>query len=358
MTLDTRRKAPSSSTPTNPASQGSGARRGGPSIRSLSSGSITPMEDEEGDLSSSIPVGIKLKNPVDKPKRSTRGRNPLPPTKGPLFPPLPPKPTRPQVSPKPSQDSKGSKVPIQDEEEEEMIAGPSRSPARDVKENRPSTPEAIITIPALGSGTSLTPPPPSSDNVEVVIVSENSGEGSRKGRRAVDIKVELEDGNAIQGEEEDTPKQTRTTRGRLAPPGSRGTTPTGSAGSEKSGPRTSLGRRRRGEEQLLLDDHLLPEEIRRTSSSGKKKGGMDLVEKQEEMDEGENGHEEVEEEVQGDEPEVDAEEEQQEENPVDDIIEQSIIDPDEEAVDDEEGDEVTRCVCQLDGEHLEIYTLM
>lgn len=326
---------------------------------------------------------VRLDN---KPKRSTRGRNPLPPTKGPLFPPLPPKPLRPKASPHHSRGSDTSAIVLDGENDAEP--GPSRLPGATKRKGRSSgTPspqvapeaeaeeadaEVVLDAekPSLGSGPSLTPPPPSSDNVEVVIGD------MRRGRRIngtqIDIKLEQDTGDEDDGEgvvdQEDTPKQTRATRGRLGPRASGGTTPTGSVNSDQpTSGRTSLGRRRRGEEQLLLDDHLLPEEIRRTGSlNGKRKGqGMDLVEKQELLDEeeadadegdvadevNEDGASELEA-VEVEEPRVEVEDIADEQPSADDIIEQSIVDPDEEDADDGDGEEVTRCVCQLEGESI------
>lgn len=192
---------------------------------------------------------------VDIPLRSTRFRNPLPPQKGPLFPDLPPKLVRPKPSPKASNTSTSQ---LGDSIDSGNIAGPSRLPGTPRKA---STPEADKpTIPS-GSGTSLTPPPPTSDDVEMVIEQE--------------VKDEPET------EDEKTPRQTRTRRRPSA-------TPTGSATSERG---ASQVRRRRGEEQLLLDDHLLPEEMRRTGKMPGKRG----LEKQEdeEPEEEEGGGDEV-----------------------------------------------------------------
>ncbi|KAI9634962.1 uncharacterized protein MKK02DRAFT_37837 [Dioszegia hungarica] len=364
---DTRRRPSASATPALPDSRGTMSRRGGASVRSLSSGSITPMEDEE-----------------DRPKRSTRGRNPLPPTKGPLFPPLPPKPLRPKASPKHSQTSAtNSYLPAEEnaeEEDDEPVAGPSRSNAVVLIESSskrrkedPSTPEGDKQHVPSGSGASLTPPPPSSDPVHEGEDEEVEATGSRRKSRAgngvmsIGVKVELMEAAADNDEAidlEDTPKQQGATRGRLVPPASAGTTPTDSATSERGGnARTSLGRRRRGEEQLLLDDHLLPEEIRRTGTliNRRKSQAADQmeelakpVEPEAEEEDGDKEEEDTVDVAVAEEQPAEKMEGAVEEEPLtDDIVEQSLVDPDEEDPGDEEGDEVTRCVCQLeDGDPL------
>lgn len=99
-----------------------------------------------------------------------------------------------------------------------------------------------------------------------------------------------------------------------------GNTPASASGSDANLGRAGSrqGRRRRGEEQLLLDDHLLPAEIRRTALAERAK------KEEEEEVEVEEGEEEGEEDME----EGDGPGEQEE---------------------DEEGKDITRCVCKREG---------
>ena len=232
------------------------------------------MEDEDGE---SCPHTLEhMQRPLfsaaltetEAPKRSTRGRNPLPPTSGPLFPPLPPKVVKPKVSksPNPTATASGSGSASRNQsqlddgeveaEPEVNLAGESaQSPGR--------------AIPS-GSGGSLSPPP--GDGEDATSGRAQKGPASRRkgksisARQSVDIKVEDEptlpsgpNGNG-NGASNGTNSKTRRYSSHLAPP------EPASAGESESdaGAGKARNRRRRGEDQLLFDDHLLPEELRRT----------------------------------------------------------------------------------------------
>lgn len=98
---------------------------------------------------------------------------------------------------------------------------------------------------------------------------------------------------------------------------------------------SSRAKRRRGEEALLLDDHLLPPELRRSGPTAHKrkhsKGQEDRLT--------EDGGKVKEDEEMGDgEEEVDV-------DPV-----QAVEEEEEDEDGDEDEQDVTRCVCQRDGE--------
>ncbi|WRT67862.1 uncharacterized protein IL334_004836 [Kwoniella shivajii] len=127
-------------------------------FRSPSVGSATPKleDDEDGKL-----------------KRSTRGRNPLPPTTGPLFPPLPPK--QPKNSPKNSPQA------------------PSRSPAMRTPQTQPQTqflsqlaapPEIITPASPLLKETTITTTTPSEIPTDLPIDSTALDEDAISARSA------------------------------------------------------------------------------------------------------------------------------------------------------------------------------
>jgi hypothetical protein len=150
-------------------------------------------------------------------KRSTRGRNPLPPSSGPLFPPLPPKLPKSRIS----GNSFGA----------DLEPPLETSPTQSEKPDLPST-----------SNASLTPPPPGSEDVLLDDEEEeeaNDEEGTESGNKdVVKPKIEVEDATEAEVKEEELARNAES---------------------------HSRAKRRRGEEALLLDDHLLPPEIRHIS---------------------------------------------------------------------------------------------
>ncbi|ODO10039.1 hypothetical protein I350_02264 [Cryptococcus amylolentus CBS 6273] len=132
---------------------------------SSSFGSATPRpdDDEEG-----------------APRRATRHRNPLPPTSGPLFPPLPPKQTKHATKEGSSSRSPatwGAKEIMEgDEDAESDVARPGK-PSGGLDAPAELNESAVVLDededdkdgrgPHSGSNTSLTPPPPTSDNEEM-----------------------------------------------------------------------------------------------------------------------------------------------------------------------------------------------
>ncbi|KAK8858658.1 hypothetical protein IAR55_002887 [Kwoniella newhampshirensis] len=362
--MESRRRPSNSATSTSTAhSQRESSNQMKTTLRSPSVGSATPkLEDEDEDT----------------PRRNTRHRNPLPPTSGPLFPPLPPK--QPKNSPKNSPISSRSP------------AGQVRPPTTQLVNSlsglseRLSLADASIPI-ASGSGTvdddavsarfaspgdrphllsasntSLTPPPPTSEDatmdVDVVDGEEEHAENRRTGpggeddwdtyrrHRAVrgfggapKFEVKLEPGadNGVieEDEEEDTPVKTRNgkavNRTLSFTAASDANTPLSTPGSDNERGRSASrqARRRRGEELLLLDDHLLPAEIRRTGTMGAKKEKFSGAGKDAEAEDDE------EEMTAGNAEEAEDEE---------DTGEGDAIDVDNEG-DEEEGKDVTRCVC-------------
>jgi hypothetical protein len=151
-------------------------------------------------------------------KRSTRGRNPLPPSSGPLFPPLPPKLPKSRIS----GNSFGG----------DLEPALETSPTQSEKPELPST-----------SNASLTPPPPGSEDVLLDDEEEeeevNDQEGTESGdKEVVKPKIEVEEATEAEVKEEELARNAES---------------------------HSRAKRRRGEEALLLDDHLLPPEIRHIS---------------------------------------------------------------------------------------------
>lgn len=250
------------------------------------------------------------------------------------------------------------------------VAGPSSRPpsVENTRKRKKSTPDNEKPHVLSGSGTSLTPPPTSETEVQDLNGEGTPGGRGRKGGRNVqsgpDLNIKIEpDG---EGGVDDTPKQVRTNGTRLVPPHSGGTTPTGSVTSDKGTAKSGAGRKRRGEGQLLLDDHLLPEEMRRTGKLTGKRGGLveaaeDPVEvgKQEERSEAEapvpsaeqvDSLDQEEESLVTPPPEQSAEGEDE----MDKSEQEAVNDDDDNEGEEEgeEGEEVTRCVCQLDGEYI------
>ncbi|WWD18550.1 hypothetical protein CI109_103003 [Kwoniella shandongensis] len=301
-------------------------------LRSPSMGSATPkLEDED-----------------DGTPRRTRHRNPLPPTSGPLFPPLPPK--QPKNSPKNSPIARSPAGQVRQPTTGliNSLAGPSEpfSPADgsipipdDAVSIRSASPADKPHLPSA-SNTSLTPPPPTSEDAAMEVdVDEPKGEDdwdTYRRHRAVrgfggpppKVEVKLEPGadtGAIEeGDEEETPIKTRNGKAvnRTLSFTEVANTPNSTPGSDNERGRSASrqARRRRGEEQLLLDDHLLPAEIRRTQAPKRDKsaGAVKDVEEEEPV---------VEDEVE------DAADEA-------DDAEEDVID-----VDEDEGKDITRCVC-------------
>lgn len=154
-------------------------------------------------------------------KRSTRGRNPLPPSSGPLFPPLPPKLPKSRIS----GNSFGA----------DLEPPLETSPAQSEKPDLPST-----------SNASLTPPPPGSEDVLLDDEEEeeeaNDAEGTESGNKeVVKPKIEVEEATEADVKQEELARNMERSESH------------------------SRAKRRRGEEALLLDDHLLPPEIRHIS---------------------------------------------------------------------------------------------
>ena len=316
----------------------------------------------------------------DVPRRSTRGRNPLPPTSGPLFPPLAPKPPKqprnsPKSRPSPSSNSpsvasklstsfNGVQLKYEDDAEAEATEDAGEGDEAVPPKESPNTKHN----PPSGSGTSLTPPPPTSDAANVDAGEANgeaqeddgtgetsnsqsgvTGDGSEDwesyrrhrgvrsfGHTQGDVKEEDEGEEAVEDAEE-TPKKPPPTRTSARRTSHVKEDISEAATSEAGG--SGRSRRRRGEEQLLMDDHLLPAELRRTGGLSGRRGqtqskDLDQPHAEEDMD----GPEEV-----------DAGDDTLE--PEDEEAEPGQAEGDEEAVpEDGQQDDVTRCVCKRDGE--------
>jgi hypothetical protein len=197
--------------------------------------------------------------------------------------------------------------------------GADLEPALDMSPTQSEKPD----LPAA-TDASLTPPPPGSEDVlldDEEEAQEDDEEGTETGDGKESVKPEIEVEEATDAEVKE---------GELV-----------RNGSERAGSH-SRAKRRRGEEALLLDDHLLPPEIRNISQqstsrrSSNAKGDME-------------------------------EEKRKKELPVEDVViedtavegEDEIGDVDQEGEEGEgEGDEydedggqdITRCICQTDGE--------
>ncbi|WVW84766.1 hypothetical protein I302_106801 [Kwoniella bestiolae CBS 10118] len=324
-------------------------------LRSPSVGSATPkLEDEEDG----------------KPRR-TRGRNPLPPTTGPLFPPLPPKQPKnsPKNSPQAASRSPAVRTPSGLAPPPDIIpappsfdlisptAGPAPAESTELEEDaisaRSVSPEKVPVQSV--SNASLTPPPPTSEdtnpeaeknendaNPQATIEGAGEGQGEGEGEddwdsyrrhRAVrgfgNVTVKEEPG-LDEHENEETPVKTRSSKingnGSNIPASGENTplatTPLSNA--ERSGSASRQTRKRRGEDELLLDDHLLPVEIRRTSFSSKKTKKERLEDDDEQDEQGKKVGE------QDDADEIAVEDDEE----------------DEEEEEEEEVKDITRCVCQ------------
>lgn len=358
-------------------------------------------------------------------RRNTRHRNPLPPTTGPLFPPLPPKQQKNghkdgSMFKSPAKAVGDAAETLDDSEEEQGDLGGSVAAADDEEAGEDDPGRESDPQPS-GSNASLTPPPTSpaahadvdvppnaktslllhqdkeaeqdrddTDQLKSVNGDENGGENgggdndqpheeqdvdedddweSYRRHRAVkgfahkddNVKSEFgeterDDGDhpqdntlGVNGDQSHDQQQqhiqvfppdtdepegsnhplprTRpkpTPRGMSAISASNDNTPASASESDANFGRAASrqGRKRRGEEQLLLDDHLLPAEIRRTSVAERAK--KDAEKDEEEEADVEEGGEEGEE----DEEEDDRLGEQEE---------------------DEEGKDITRCVCKREG---------
>lgn len=247
-------------------------------------------------------------------KRSTRGRNPLPPSSGPLFPPLPPKVPKPKGGISTTSTSSPSI--------RERADSPTNSDKPDV--GGPAT-----------SNASLTPPPPGSEGIlgddADLAEDEDEADGEQthgalepalaideKAAGIPDVKVEDEpEGDAAEDADADA-------------------TPRRSVSASERAASQSRAKRRRGEEALLLDDHLLPVEMRRTISSKRssQKDKGDHAEAAEAEVEAPDAPFKVDEDVEMEEPDDEAGQEEEEQ------------DGEEGGAD---GGDITRCICQLDG---------
>lgn len=319
-------------------------------------------------------------------RRSSRGRNPLPKSVGPLFPPLPPKQSRdsPRNSPQTALPSERTPLHAPASFIPDAPLLPMESPV-----NESYLQQDLIGVggkPELpnDSVASLTPPPPISEDV-ILDVRDSKDEEAGDGQRPDEIQQEEEAGlddwsayhrhramksfstaadlaagsstHGFMGQEEadqETPGRTRAAQGKTASrkrATSRSfngtpTAPTSTSASERG---ESVGRlrakKRRGEEQLLLDDHLLPVELRQTASvTGKReRSGMSVKDEPEEIEEMEQDLTE-----ESGEAELDLEAEAgrgDEELAAEDLE----VEDDAEGDDDEE-EEITRCVCQKEGQ--------
>jgi hypothetical protein len=254
-------------------------------------------------------------------KRSTRGRNPLPPSSGPLFPPLPPKLPKSRIS----GNSFGA----------DLEPPLETSPAQSEKPDLPST-----------SNASLTPPPPGSEDVLLDDEEEeaNDEEGTESGNKeVVKPKIEVEEATEADVKQEELARNMERSESH------------------------SRAKRRRGEEALLLDDHLLPPEIRhisqqstsRRSSNAKgdlederrrKKSPLDDIVLEDRFSEGGMKRKPRRKSMNTDRAaeeqmivELSMEGEENEEGEV-------VVEGEGEDEDEDGGQDITRCVCQTDGE--------
>lgn len=209
-----------------------------------------------------------------------------------------------------------------------------------------------------GSGTSLTPPPPTSDDIPVEQdhtepSDEADGEDWTAYRRKHGVrgfgkaKTEDEDGDVkmeVDEDDDETPGKNRKEM------------------SDGQGTPTLRNRKRRGEEQLLLDDHLLPEEMRRTGKlTGKRGRDGEEIRKEDDVDFAEiyRNIRNVQVEEDGVLPEnedeeltKEDEEEEKADLPTTDQEEEEVQQEDEEEdIGDADDSEATRCVCERDSEY-------
>jgi hypothetical protein len=267
---------------------------------------------------------------------------------------------------------------------------PTEAPGSRASSEKPAPPS--------GSGTSLTPPPMSEEagmdldpTGEEQEEGEGEGEGGGEGpdewnayrrRHGVrgfsavkaDVKIEPEDDLV---DDDVTPRKTRNgvTRAAALAGESSHNTPSASTSAsaseraeraERAESQARQSRKRRGEELLLLDDHLLPEEMRKTGTlTGKRDrpGHVRAPEQEQALTKGadeaepedgeqEGGDEELEDgegPVEGEAEKLAKEEEMEE---VEEVGEAEEVEdePMDEDGDDDDGGEITRCVCQKEGE--------
>ncbi|ORX37343.1 hypothetical protein BD324DRAFT_625760 [Kockovaella imperatae] len=331
-------------------------------MRSTRQSSVTSMDDDD-----------------DVPRRSTRGRNPLPPTSGPLFPPLPPKaPKQAKNSPKsrPSPASKSpsitSRLPTNHNGDldlkTEVVDHVELDDQLDDQNLRAGSPSKPL---ALSSVNSLTPPPPTSedpangdeeigegdqvmdgDEPDVQQSNKDTGptdgesdvwETYRRQRRAgvrgfggsANGGQEVTQGDnveVVEMDEEETPRKKRTSARKSSQVKD---DPPEPASASDAGGSSSRGaaRRRRGEEQILMDDHLLPAELKRSGGLTGRRGQAQSVKPESQAEEA------GEESRGGDGEEEDAGAVEAGED----------ADVDEEALaDDDYKEDVTRCICKRD----------
>lgn len=293
--------------------------------------------------------------------RRTRGRNPLPPSSGPLFPALPPKIKN---SPKASSRSPAGRT-------ARLSSTSALTNAVNDEDSTMETrdPSPTKAAPPSMSG-SLSPPPADGDELDSA-KKDNGGdwEAYRRGRgvrgfnasKAVKIEqMDVDEPAATKATGSE--KNTEAASGTSASTRQAGAKDAGDSGDgddandgdeangtdgQRSG-ETSLSnsvepkaRKRRGEDQLLLDDHLLPKEIRvpggqiapRRDKSGSRKAVVEEQPKQEVVEEAPDPEEE--------EADVTA-----------DVTEEA-----EEGDEDDDGKDITRCVCKREGEYYRVWAM-
>ncbi|WVQ73141.1 hypothetical protein IAR50_002705 [Cryptococcus sp. DSM 104548] len=203
--MSTRRRQSATSTSTTRSARETPIHKG---FRSPSFGSATPKLDEDDE---------------GAPRRATRHRNPLPPTSGPLFPPLPPK--QPKHSAKEGSSSRspatwGAKETTEgDADMEDGVAQPGQ-PSGGLDAPAELNESAVVLDeeeeeedkdgpgPHSGSNTSLTPPPPTSDNEEVDYdagLDAKTGKGAEEAAPAGGENVQ--DGDKPKGEDDQEPNR-------------------------------------------------------------------------------------------------------------------------------------------------------
>ena len=180
------------------------------------------------------------------------------------------------------------------------------------------------------SNASLTPPPPGSEDVllddegegEVEEANDDDDEGTTTAgdTGVVKPKIEVEEATEADVKEEERVRN----------------------GSERARSH-SRAKRRRGEGALLLDDHLLPPEIRHISQPSSSRRSSNA---KGDMEEEKRKKEPASEDVVMDEPVVEGEEEV---GDLDDDAEEGEGEGDGEEDDEDGGQDITRCVCQIDG---------
>jgi hypothetical protein len=179
----------------------------------------------------------------------------------------------------------------------------------------------------------------------IAVLGEERGKSDQIGSSTDDVALAMvKDELDIGGDEKDANATLVRTRSSKSKAVTNGHTPTMSE-TDQLGSAGRQTRKRRGEDQLLLDDHLLPEELRRTGGlSGKRERGHGLKEDTVPVKE---IRAEVVQEPGEEEDKIIANGEGSEAE-----IEETNVDEESDGNDDEEGDgkEVTRCVCQKEGE--------